>query len=227
MTGAPRIVSLGDSALLVEYEARIDVDVNRRAVAFARAIVDAAFDGVSDVVPAYRSVAVYYDRLRTDLQRLRKFVEETARLPVESSDQGVARTIRVPVCYGGEDGPDLEAVAAFAQITEEEAVARHLASAYRVFMLGFTPGFPYMGLVDESIAMPRRTTPRTRVPAGSVGIAARQTGIYPTASPGGWQLIGRTPLRLFDLQRTQPATFAPGDRVQFFRIDRAEWDRFA
>jgi inhibitor of KinA len=133
--------------------------------------------------------------------------------------------VRVPICYGGDLGPDLAAVASFAGLEEADVVRAHVAKTYRVFMLGFVPGFAYLGTVDERIAMPRRSTPRVRVPLGSVGIAGMQTGIYPAETPGGWQLIGRTPVKPFDPSRAEPFLMKAGDSVQFYAIDRGEYDR--
>jgi len=133
--------------------------------------------------------------------------------------------IDVPLCYGGDYGPDLPEVAHLAHMAMEEVVAAHSAVTYRVFMLGFVPGFPYMGLVDPRIAVPRRAIPRIRVPRGSVGIAGRQTGIYPVETPGGWQLIGRTPIGLFDARRQPPSFFRPGDSVRFYPVDEMEFHR--
>jgi KipI family sensor histidine kinase inhibitor len=135
--------------------------------------------------------------------------------------------VRIPVCYGAELGPDLASVASFAGMPEDEVVRVHSRATYRVFMLGFVPGFAYLGLVDERIAMPRQSTPRVRVPRGSVGIAGVQTGIYPAETPGGWQLIGRTPARPFDPARSEPFLMKAGDAVQFYSIERAEYDRLA
>jgi len=146
---------------------------------------------------------------------------------VELAPPGPAPAIDVPVCYGGEFGPDLEEVARFGGCSTGEVVALHASREYRVFMLGFVPGFPYMGSVDARIAAPRRQSPRVRVPAGSVGIAGAQTGIYPSETPGGWNLIGRTTFRAFDLTRTPPSLLGPGSRVRFVPIDREEYDRLA
>lgn len=202
----------GDSALLVELEERIDEAVNARALAIAAAIRDAKLRGIRDVVPTYRSVAVYFDPLVAPHDEIRAVIDAACHVPVRER-QG--RHVDVPVAYGGECGPDLAEVAAFAGLDEQAVVARHAERTYRVFMLGFLPGFPYMGLVDAAIAAPRKTTPRVRVAAGSVGIAGRQTGIYPRESPGGWQIIGRTPLSLFDPRRVPPALLVPGDTVRF------------
>ena len=226
-----RIVAAGDSAVLVELENRIDPVVNETAIALARAIQTSAVPGVRDVVPTYRSVAVHFDPLRTDYEAL------VARVNTWMGDLSRSREgtrplygdpspVRVPVCYAGEFGPDLADVAAFAAVSEAEAVRLHTSRIYRVFMLGFMPGFPYMGIVDQRIAAPRLSTPRVRVPVGSVGIAGMQTGIYSVSTPGGWRIIGRTPLKPFDVSRGEPVLFKPGDAVQFFAIDPGEYARF-
>ena len=218
-----RIVPAGDSGIIVEFEERIDPAVNARAIALAEHVQAAAVAGVRDVVPTYRSVAVYFDPLRTDLQGLMERLEREASdtSPVASAARA---PLRIPVCYGGDLGPDLSGVAAFANMTEDEVIRAHAAATYRVFMLGFVPGFAYLGIVDSRIAMPRRSTPRVRVPAGSVGIAGVQTGIYPAETPGGWQLIGRTPVKPFDPARTDPFLMKAGDAVQFFAIERHEYE---
>jgi inhibitor of KinA len=225
MSSPYRIVPAGDSALVVEFEERIDPAVNARTIACADAIQAAAIGGVRDVVPTYRSVAVYFDPLHTDGEALTACLErEAARLPPAVSE--ARPPVRVPVCYGGDLGPDLPAVAAFAGLSEPDVVRLHAAGIYRVFMLGFVPGFAYLGIVDQRIAMPRHTTPRVRVPSGSVGIAGVQTGVYSAETPGGWQLIGRTPVKPFDPARAQPFLLKAGDAVQFHAIDRAEYDRW-
>ena len=199
-----RIVPAGDAALMVEFEERIDPEVNARAIAVAEAIQAAAIAGVRDIVPTYRSVAVYFDPLRTDHDALTDCLEGAAAVPSAPAAVAERVSVLIPVCYGGEFGPDLAGVAAFADVTEDEVVRVHVGRTYRVFMLGFVPGFAYLGIVDQRIAMPRHATPRVRVPAGSVGIAGVQTGIYPAETPGGWQLIGRTPLKPFDPARADP-----------------------
>jgi inhibitor of KinA len=219
-----RIVPAGDSALIVEFDEKIDLEVNARTIACAEAIQGARLAGVRDVVPTYRSVAVYFDPLRTDHDALIGCLErEAARPPAASA---IARApVRIPVCYGGELGPDLAAVASFAGMPEAEVVRLHTAAIYRVFMLGFVAGFAYLGIVDERIAMPRQATPRVKVPLGSVGIAGVQTGVYPAETPGGWQLIGRTPVKPFDPSREDPFLMKAGDAVQFYAIERSEYDR--
>jgi KipI family sensor histidine kinase inhibitor len=222
----PVIVLAGDSTLLVELEARIDPVVNERAIRIADRLRAAAIAGVRDVVATYRSVAVFFDPLRTQYDDLLQRVEQEAGR-VDEGSTGQRPLLRVPVCYGGELGPDLENVARQAKMTAEQVIAVHSGEIYRVFMLGFLPGFAYMGLIDPRIAASRHSTPRMRVSKGSVGIAGRQTGIYPADAPGGWQLVGRTPIQPFDLNRPSPFFFAAGDRVQFVPMDRSEFDRLA
>jgi KipI family sensor histidine kinase inhibitor len=218
-----RIVAAGDSAIFVEFEERIDPGVNARTIAFAEAIQAANLAGVRDVVPTYRSTAIYFDPLRTDSEALKACVEREAGRP-SPTPGAAAAPVRIPVCYGGDLGPDLADVAAFAKAGEQDVVRLHADGTYRVFMLGFVPGFAYLGTVDERIAMPRRSTPRVRVPSGSVGIGGIQTGVYPAETPGGWQLIGRTPVKPFDPSRDPPFLMKAGDAVQFYPIDRREYD---
>jgi inhibitor of KinA len=218
-----RIVPAGDSVLIVEFEERIDPAVNARTIACADAIQAVNMPGVRDVVPTYRSVAVYFDPLRTDGDALIERIMHEAEHAMPSVAAARPPT-RIPVCYGGDLGPDLAKVAGFAGMSADEVIHAHSSAVYRVFMLGFVPGFAYLGLVDPRIAMPRHSTPRVRVPAGSVGIAGVQTGIYPTETPGGWQLIGRTRVKPFDPARSEPFLMKAGDAVQFYPIDRAEFD---
>ena len=220
-----RIVPAGESALIVEFEARIDPEINARAIACAEAIQAAGLAGVRDVVPTYRSVAVYFDPLRTDGDGLQQRLAREAAQPFRPST-APREPVRIPVCYGGDLGPDLGGVATFAGMAEADVVQAHAAAVYRVFMLGFVPGFAYLGIVDQRIAMPRHATPRVRVPAGSVGVAGVQTGVYPGETPGGWQLIGRTPIKPFDPSRDDPFLMKAGDAVRFYPIDRAEYDRW-
>lgn len=212
VTRHARTREAGDSALLLELDAVIDPAVNARAIGIAAAVAGKRLAGVRDVIPAYRSVAVHFDPLATDVEALTKAVRDAAD-SAPAAPEGAL--VEVPVSYGGEEGPDLPDVAAFAGLSIENVIERHSSIEYRVFMLGFLPGFAYMASVDETIAAPRKATPRTRVPGGSVGIAGRQTGIYPRPSPGGWQLIGRTSLPVFDPSREPASIFAPGDRVKF------------
>lgn len=219
-----RIVPVGDATMVVEFEERIDPAVNARAIATAEVLRSAAIPGVRDVVPTYRSVAVYYDPLLTDYEKLVGRLEDAVASPAPAASGEHAR-IRVPVCYGGAFGPDLPEIAGFAHATEAEVIEMHMSRTYRVFMLGFMPGFAYMGLVDSRIAVPRRETPRVRVPRGSVCVAGVQTSVHPVEAPSGWHLIGRTPVRPFDPSRRDPFLMKPADEVQFYPIDRDEFDR--
>ena len=219
-----QIVPAGDSALIVEFEDRIDAAVNARALAVAERLHAQPVAGVRDVVPTYRSVAVYFDPLQTSHDALMARLEREAAGAVPSA-RSASDVIRIPVCYGGELGPDLADVAAFGGIPESQAIALHTDATYRVFMLGFMPGFAYLGIVDARIAAPRRETPRVRVPRGAVGIAGSQTGVHPVEAPSGWQLIGRTPVRPFDSARAEPFLMKPGDSVRFYPIDRAKFDQ--
>jgi KipI family sensor histidine kinase inhibitor len=206
------IKEAGDAALLLELEAVIDIDVNARAIAIAAAVREDVVPGVRDVVSTYRSVAVYFDPLITDARDVLASLEHAAERRA-SPAQG--RLLEIPVEYGGQWGPDLEDVAAFSGVGAETVIRRHSERDYRVFMLGFLPGFAYLGPVDPSIAAPRRSVPRERVRAGSLGIAGQQTGVYPLDSPGGWQIIGHTFTRMFDAGQWPAALLAPGDSVRF------------
>ena len=221
----PSIETLGDIALLLRFEERIDVAVNARVHAAARILGAAALPGIVDIVPAYATLTLVFDEtLEPDAEALRGQVRALLSRGQGGPGASTARRVVIPVLYGGERGPDLGTVAAHAGLSEEEVVRRHAAAEYIVAMLGFLPGFPYLLGLDPSIALPRRATPRLTVPAGSVAIGSAQTGIYPCSSPGGWHLIGHTPARLFDARQQQPALLAPGDRVRFAatRTDRID-----
>jgi inhibitor of KinA len=221
----PRLHASGDSLLLVELEPRLAPEINMRAVALADALRSAQLAGVRDVVPSYAAVGVHVDPLRLDLAALERAVAEAWDVgPPERADAG--RLVEIPVCYGGEYGPDLDEVAAFARCSADDVVRWHSEIVYRVYMLGFLPGFAYLGVVDEIIAVPRRAAPRAAVPAGSVGIAGRQTGVYPSESPGGWHLVGRTPWRMFDAGRPRPSLLDAGDRVRFVPVAAGQWSLF-
>lgn len=216
-----RILPAGDSAWSIELPERIDVAVNARAIRIAHA-VEAAGLPVTDVVVGYRSVMVYFDPLSAAAADLEGRLREIAATgPSEDALPGAL--VEVPVCYDGLYGPDLGDVAAFAGCSIEDVIALHLAREYRVFVVGFLPGFAYMASVDPRIAAPRRSSPRLKVPAGSVAVAAGQTGVYPGETPGGWSLIGRCPVRPYDADRPQPFLFHPGERVRFQRISELDY----
>lgn len=219
-----RVTAAGDSALLLELPARIDPGINDSAIALARALESRAGAVLRDVVVGYSSVTLYFDPLAIDAGWLEAEAREIAGA-LEPPPPRPREVIDVPVCYGGELGPDLSAVATFGGCTDHEVIELHAAVTYRVFLLGFVPGFAYMGEVDARIAAPRRSSPRPAVAAGSVGIAGGQTGIYPAVTPGGWNIIGRTFASPFDLRRPDPFLFRAGDRVRFRPITREEFDR--
>lgn len=216
---------MGDRALLVELGDGVDPAVNERVMGLLWALDARSVDGILEMAPGYRSLMIIYDPLTTSLAALQKEIEGSMR-HLDSSSVPQPAVIEVPVVYGGEAGPDLGWVAQFHGISPEDVIRIHAGTIYRVFMIGFTPGYPYMGELPEALATPRRETPRTHVPRGSVGIAQRQTGIYPVQSPGGWQIIGRTPIELFNPARWPPATFKGGDRVKFIPISAEEFDHW-
>ncbi len=218
----PRFLNLGDSALTLEFGDTIDRQLVARVAALDlclnREMIAGHLTGVIEIVPTYRSLTVIFDPLvvrRAVLQeRLQQLLDRT-----EGDAELSARRWSLPICYGGEFGPDLEIVAETRGLTSQQVIDLHLGQTYLVYMIGFLPGFPFMGDVDPALEMPRRTEPRVRVPSGSVAITGQQTAIYPWESPGGWQLLGRCPLRLFDAEREQPALLAPGDLVAFHAVD--------
>jgi inhibitor of KinA len=225
-----RIVPAGDAALVIELPGRddvIDPSVNARAIAIAESISAVKLAGIRDVVPAYRSVSVFFDPLRTEAGKLSAIIDRASGSEGARPDDTLTKPIEVPVCYGGEWGPDLEAVASFAALSPAEVIEIHSTVLYRVFMLGFFPGFAYMGIVDPRIAAPRHQVPRVRVSSGSIGLAGQQTGIYPYDTPGGWQVIGKTPVKPLDLKRVVPFLFNPGDLVRFVPIDVDEYHRLS
>lgn len=219
-----RIQPAGDAALRVELPAQFDEAISARVVALGEAVRVRWGGVIRDAVVGYHTLTVYFDPLHVDGRWLEEQLAEIAADPAGPVDPPRAH-IEVPVCYGGELGPDLAEVARTAGCSEAEAIDLHTSREYRVFVVGFVPGFGYMGPVDPRLALPRRRTPRTRVPARSVAIAAGQTGIYPMETPGGWHLLGRTPILPFDQARTEPVLFRAGDRVRFRSITREEYDR--
>ncbi|MBI4860038.1 MAG: 5-oxoprolinase subunit PxpB [Candidatus Riflebacteria bacterium] len=225
-----RLLPQGECGIVVELGSSIDVVVNRRVVALAGAIAGELAGKIVEVVPTYRSLLVVFDPLRVSRAALARKIRALAARAGGRADRRPTperrRVVEIPVVYGGDHGPDLEFVAGVAGLTPLEVVAIHSSCTYRVHMLGFTPGFPYLGGMSGQIAAPRLEVPRERVPSGSVGIAGEQTGIYPIESPGGWRLIGRTPLRLFDPDRQEPFLVAAGDEIRFAPIDPEEWERF-
>ena len=224
-----RIEPLGEDALLLRLADTIDADANRRVHALAAAISRDRPAWLRELVPAYASLALAVDAGAPDddpLARARAWLQD---LQVDDADDTStdAAPLVVPVCYGGECGPDLDELARHAGLAPDDVVQRHAGGDYRVAMLGFAPGFPYLLGLDPALAMPRMATPRMRVAAGSVGIGGVQTGIYPREGPGGWRIIGRTPLALFDATRAEPALLVPGRRVRFEPVDAGAFARLA
>jgi inhibitor of KinA len=220
-----RVVAAGDAALVVELPARIDPEVNAWCVGLARSLETRLGAAIRDVVIGYCTVTTYYDPMQVDPV----WLEQELHAATEALECAPARdgaVIDVPVCYGGDFGPDLDDVAQFGECSNDQVIALHTEREYRVYLVGFVPGFAYMAEVDPSIARPRRSSPRTAVPAGSVAIAGGQTGIYPSVTPGGWNIIGRTPLAPYDPNRREPFLFRPGDRVRFRSIRPNEFQSF-
>jgi KipI family sensor histidine kinase inhibitor len=220
----PRLLDLGDGALTIEFGEGIAPELNRRVTTAAAALRRETLDGVGDIVPAYRSLTVHFDPLRISREQVAAAV---AQLPAGADEVAASGCRwRLPAVFGGEHGPDLAAVAAATGRDAGEIVAAMCAIPFRVFLIGFLPGFPYMGELPAWLRLPRRAEPRTAVPAGSVAIAGTQAAIYPWQSPGGWHLLGRTPISLFDSAAAErPALLAPGDTVRFRPIDAAEYAR--
>jgi KipI family sensor histidine kinase inhibitor len=219
----PRFLPAGDAALTVEFGNRIAIPLNRKVRALGVALEQAAVPGVVEVVPTYRSLTIYYDPLTLSLSDLRPKVEELLER-LEAVPLPEPRLVTIPAVYGGEFGPDLPFVAGHCGLTEEAVIRLHTRPTYHVYMLGFTAGYAYLGGMPKRLTTPRLPSPRLRVPAGSVGIGGNQTGVYPVESPGGWRLIGRTPLTLFDPAWEVPVLIRPGDRVKFVRITPDEFE---
>jgi len=223
-----RVFPLGDSAVLAEFGTKLDLDVNARLQQLAQALRAKDVPWIGDIVPALGSLALHIDHARAPAAL--DPVADAARL-LEECLRGLrarrtrASLLEVPVCYDAEFAPDLQEVAALVKLPAVELVRRHAGPEHRVLMMGFAPGQPYIGGLDARLAVPRRATPRTRVPAGSIAIANAQTAVYPFEISGGWNVIGRTPLRVFDVTREPAALFAPGMLVRFVAITRAEFEQ--
>lgn len=236
-----RIEPAGDRCLMIEFGRRVDPAINRTVHAMADYLLEHPIAGVTDVVPAFTTVAVHYrpeaieagggaapsagDAQPGDspYRRLERSIQAILSKGV-AGERHAERTIEIPVCYGGEFGPDLEEVAAACGLTAEQVVELHGASDHMVYMLGFAPGFPYMGGLDPRLAMPRRSTPRVRIAPGTVAIAREQSAVYTLETPGGWNLIGRTPLTLFTPHASSPTLLRPGDHVRFVPVSQARFD---
>lgn len=219
------IQAISDNALRIEWSANVSLGLNDRIIRFCSHLQTRCIPGVVEWVPSYKSVTIYYLPHVITLDEISKDVEDILQMSESAkSDQHKHRTVFVPVYYGGQTGLDLERLARIHHMTVNEVVRRHQEPLYVVYMLGFLPGFPYLGGLDESIATPRLETARQNTPRGSVGIAHHQTGIYPTTSPGGWNIIGKTPFSLVDLTKQHPFLFQTGDYVRFYKVTNEEYD---
>ncbi len=218
------ITTSGDSAINVVLSESISDEASKLVRAAVDAISDAEIPGIKELVPTFTSVMVCYDPRQIKhaelVERISKQIET-----LSLGQEGTRRIFEIPVCYGGEFGEDITTVMEHSGLTEEEVISLHSGHDYLINMLGFLPGFAYLGGLDERLHTPRLDVPRTIIPAGSVGIGGAQTGIYPLASPGGWQLIGRTPVRPYDTDREEPILYAAGDYLRFIPISREEYDR--
>ncbi len=225
----PRIVPIGDAAVLAEFSETLDLAVNARIQQLAEAIRRRRVPWIRDVVPALGALALHFDPESYEpslplLDAAAALIKDCLAKRLPNLDD-LARTVEVPVCYEADFAPDLAKVAERCKLRVEDAIRRHCASPHRVLMVGFSPGHPYIGGLDEKLSIPRRTTPRPTVIAGSIAIANNQSVVYPFTISGGWNIIGRTPLRVFDAAREPPALMAPGDRVRFSAISREQFDK--
>lgn len=217
------ILPCGDCAITVQVGAEISEETNRKVVSLMQALAEAAIPGLRELVPSYSAVCVHYDPAQISYDQLLKRLNDM-EIKELSSGNASQNVVEIPVCYGGEYGPDLAFVAEHNGLSPEDVIAIHSGGTYLVYMLGFLPGFAYMGGMDERIATPRLTSPRAKIPAGSVGIAGGQTGIYPLASPGGWQLIGRTSVKMFAMEgEAGKFALSAGDRVKFVPITEEQY----
>jgi inhibitor of KinA len=216
---------MGDRGLLLEFGDEISAEVNEKVRKMALALQAESLEGVIEFVPTYRSLLVLYDPLLIPLENLKRRLKQLEEGLREISFPSPKLT-RIPVFYGGTFGPDLGKAAEYLHLTAEEVIRLHCSKPYFIYMIGFMPGFPYMGELPDALITPRLKTPRLSVPAGSVAIAQKQTGIYPVESPGGWQILGRTPVKLFNPEKEPPALLRMGDLVQFFPIGEKEFQEW-
>jgi KipI family sensor histidine kinase inhibitor len=219
-----RILTAGDSSLLVEFGHEISPEINRKISSTVQLMKEQHIEGIVDIIPTYCSLLVNYDPLVISYNDLKKRLEGLVKVDVKSGEEKKT-IVEIPVCYGGEYGPDIANIAEHAGLTEEEVIKIHSSKDYLIYMLGFLPGFTYLGGLDERIHTPRLASPRIKIRAGSVGIGGSQTGIYPLDSPGGWQLMGMTPVKTYDPDREVPILVEAGQYIRFIPIDEAEYLR--
>ena len=221
----PTISPVGDCAISIDFGQVIDPKINRQIRQIIEQIKDLQLDGIIELVPTYCALLVQYDAMVYSYSDICRILEPTLQESVTDSANELVTIVEIPTVYGGEFGPDLGFVASHNHLSEAEVVSIHSGTDYLVYMLGFIPGFTYLGGMDPRIATPRLSSPRTLIPAGSVGIAGEQTGTYPSDSPGGWQIIGRTPVTMYDMSKEQAALLQAGDYVRYVSIDENEFHR--
>lgn len=219
-----RILTAGDSSLLVEFGKEISPEINRKIAATVQLMRDQSIEGVVDVIPAFCSLLINYDPRVVSYENIKARIQGLLKVDAKAGG-GMKKIYEIPVCYGGEYGPDIANIAKNAGLTEEEVIQIHSSRDYLIYMLGFLPGFCYLGGLDERIHTPRLANPRLKINAGSVGIGGSQTGIYPLDSPGGWQLMGMTPVKTYDPEREVPILVEAGDYIRFVPIDEEEYKR--
>ncbi len=221
-----QILPAGDKAVNVTFERQVSVTINQQIAQLQQRLTQLGVDGITGFLPAFRTLTVFYEPAQISLQQLKATIN-TAMLDGHQNTVSTVKRVHIPVCYDTDFGPDLANVATRAHLTSKAVIERHSQPDYLIYMLGFLPGFAYLGGLDPQIATPRLATPRLKIAPGSVGIAGEQTGMYPIESPGGWQIIGRTPLRLFQPESDQPFYYQTGDYIHFDVISRAEYDQIA
>ena len=219
-----KFLTAGDSAIVMEFGDTIEKEINARIAAVVENLKKKKIDGILDILPTYRSILIIYDPVKISYGEMMDILKGLSKADSNKQSDEV-RLIEIPTLYGGEYGPDIDFVAKNAKLSEEEVIKIHSGTDYLVYMMGFIPGFTYLGGLDERIATPRLKSPRLKIDPGSVGIAGSQTGMYPLESPGGWQLIGRTPLKLFDDTKEPPVFIQAGDYIRYVPIDQKEYDR--
>ncbi len=217
-----RILTVGDCAVSVEFGQEISLDINHKVMALKLVLEREAILGIEEMIPTYCSLLIQYDPLELRYGQLRDKLEALVG-QLDTVEMPPKQVVEIPVAYGGEFGPDLAEVASCHNMTEAEVIQLHSAPEYPIYMLGFVAGFPYLGGMDKSLATPRKASPRLKIAAGSVGIAGEQTGIYSVESPGGWQIIGRTPLKLYDVNRQEPVLLQAGQYIKFKPITEEEF----